>query len=346
MSFRTGACTGPADSALLAEIALQLEFRALSHHSESTLLGAVRTLCEDAVLGASRARSTVRGGRQDAPHDMLLPESVSMTFDTYNSKKFSLGAPSDSYFEYLIKTWVQGGRQETQYWDMFASLLDSVIELAAVQTDDGGVFVEELYLLGGNQTARVRRMQHLSCFFPGAVVLALDGLGAEEAERRARWVGFAEGMTATCYKMYRDSASGLAGEEVYLLPSGALESRGAYNVRPEVVEALFYMHRLTKKARYRDWGWAIFEAMEKNSRTETGAFAPVSHPTKTYFQRVDDNLPSFALAETLKYLYLLLADHDVLPANAWVFNTEGHPLLITPALAPDPDALIHPHAHP
>lgn len=345
MSFRTGACTGAADSALLAEVALQLEFRALAHHSESMLLGAVRTLCENAVLDASETNSNIRGGRQDAPHDMLLPESVSMNSDTYASKKFSLGAPADSYFEYLVKTWVQGGRQETHYWNMFASLLDSVIELAAVKTDNGGVYVDELFLYGGNKTARVRRMQHLSCFFPGAVVLALDGLAPEEAARRARWVGFAEGMTATCYRMYRDSESGLAGDEIYLLPSGALESRGAYNVRPEVIEALFYMHRLTKSAKYREWGWAIFTAMEKNSQTDSGAYAPVAHPTKSYFQRTDENMPSFALAETLKYLFLLFADTDLLPADAWVFNTEAHPLLVTPALAPEPDALVRPHTH-
>jgi mannosyl-oligosaccharide alpha-1,2-mannosidase len=39
-------------------------------------------------------------------------------------------------------------------------------------------------------------------------------------------------------------------------------------------------------------------------------------------------MPSFFLAETLKYLYLLFEDHDVVPLDAWVFNTEAHPLPI------------------
>ncbi|KAJ1551173.1 hypothetical protein HK096_002731 [Nowakowskiella sp. JEL0078] len=37
---------------------------------------------------------------------------------------------------------------------------------------------------------------------------------------------------------------------------------------------------------------------------------------------------SFFLAETLKYLYLLFTDDDVLPLEKYVFNTEAHPLSI------------------
>jgi mannosyl-oligosaccharide alpha-1,2-mannosidase len=37
---------------------------------------------------------------------------------------------------------------------------------------------------------------------------------------------------------------------------------------------------------------------------------------------------SYALAETFKYLYLIFLDHDPLPMDKWVFNTEAHPLPI------------------
>lgn len=36
--------------------------------------------------------------------------------------------------------------------------------------------------------------------------------------------------------------------------------------------------------------------------------------------------PSYFLAETLKYLYLLFSDKDLFPLDKWVFNTEAHPL--------------------
>lgn len=42
----------------------------------------------------------------------------------------------------------------------------------------------------------------------------------------------------------------------------------------------------------------------------------------------DDVQQSFFLAETLKYLYLLFSDDNLLSFDQWVFNTEAHPLPI------------------
>lgn len=41
-------------------------------------------------------------------------------------------------------------------------------------------------------------------------------------------------------------------------------------LRPETVESLFYLWRLTGNKTYQEWGWNIFQAFEKNSRIETG----------------------------------------------------------------------------
>jgi mannosyl-oligosaccharide alpha-1,2-mannosidase len=43
----------------------------------------------------------------------------------------------------------------------------------------------------------------------------------------------------------------------------------------------------------------------------------------------DDYMQSFFLAETLKYLYLLFSDNNLVNLDDWVFNTEAHPLKIT-----------------
>ena len=37
-------------------------------------------------------------------------------------------------------------------------------------------------------------------------------------------------------------------------------------------------------------------------------------------------MESFFLAETLKYLFLIFADEDVVGIDDYVFNTEAHPL--------------------
>ena len=47
-------------------------------------------------------------------------------------------------------------------------------------------------------------------------------------------------------------------------------SDGHNLMRPETVESLFILYRITGKQQYREWGWKIFEAFEKNSRVENG----------------------------------------------------------------------------
>ncbi len=41
-----------------------------------------------------------------------------------------------------------------------------------------------------------------------------------------------------------------------------------------------------------------------------------------------DRQESFFLAETLKYLYLMFSDDDMMPLDQYVFNTEAHPISI------------------
>lgn len=45
----------------------------------------------------------------------------------------------------------------------------------------------------------------------------------------------------------------------------------AWNIlRPETVESLMYLWRKTEDPKYRDWGWEIFQAFERQSRIESG----------------------------------------------------------------------------
>lgn len=45
----------------------------------------------------------------------------------------------------------------------------------------------------------------------------------------------------------------------------------AWNIlRPETVESLMYLWRLTGNSTYREWGWDIFQAFERSSRVDSG----------------------------------------------------------------------------
>ncbi|CAK4034478.1 glycoside hydrolase family 47 [Lecanosticta acicola] len=95
--------------------------------------------------------------------------------------------------------------------------------------------------------------------------------------------------------------------------------------RPETVESLFYMWRITGDDQYRRWGWEMFQAFVKWTAVDDGeGFSSISNVMQTP-PAMRDNMESFWLAETLKYFFLLFSNDDILPLNDVVFNTEAHP---------------------
>ena len=125
------------------------------------------------------------------------------------------------------------------------------------------------------------------------------------------------------------------GRDWYRTPTGlGADGKGEenrwYALRPEYVESLFYLYRTTGDEVYRDRGWAVFEALVTHCRVKaTGAFAGLKDVRSPNPER-DDAMPSFLLAETLKYLYLLFSERDVYPLDDWVFTTEAHLLATEP----------------
>ncbi|XP_044524668.1 mannosyl-oligosaccharide 1,2-alpha-mannosidase IC [Gracilinanus agilis] len=169
------------------------------------------------------------------------------------------------------------------------------------------------------------KMGHLACFSGGMIAL-----GAEDAEmgKRNHYMELAAQITKTCHESYIRTETKL-GPEVFWFDFGSeattsSPSESYYILRPEVVESYMYMWRLTHDPKYRQWGWEVVEALEKYCRIETG-FSGIRN-VYTTFPEHDNMQQSFFLAETLKYLYLLFSEDDLLSLEDWVFNTEAHPL--------------------
>ena len=96
-----------------------------------------------------------------------------------------------------------------------------------------------------------------------------------------------------------------------------------YLLRPEAIESVFMLYRLTGDTEWMDKGWRMFEAIERITRTSMAASA-VDDVTKSKPMKID-SMESFWLAETLKYFYLLFSNWDVVSLDEWVLNTEAHP---------------------
>jgi len=101
-------------------------------------------------------------------------------------------------------------------------------------------------------------------------------------------------------------------------------TKSVYLLRPETVESFFLLWRTTGDVVWRERGWAVFEAMLNETQVEDGGFASIRNVYQVGSPKLNE-MPSWFLAETLKYLFLLFTDDDPIPLDQWVFNTEAHP---------------------
>ncbi|KAI0016711.1 glycoside hydrolase [Xylariomycetidae sp. FL0641] len=132
-------------------------------------------------------------------------------------------------------------------------------------------------------------------------------------------------------KSMRDKTRKLSDEQVEeiieekRLPPGMVDVNDRrYLLRPEAIESVFMMYRMTGDSKWMDRAWDMFSAVEGLSRTNFAA-AALDDITLKQPEQVD-SMESFWLAETLKYFYLIFADWELADLDKWVLNTEAHPL--------------------
>ncbi len=97
-----------------------------------------------------------------------------------------------------------------------------------------------------------------------------------------------------------------------------------YILRPEAIESIFIMYRITGLQKYQDIAWKMFQSIDAATRTPI-AHAAV-HDVRVASPQKSDRMESFWLAETLKYFYLIFDEPGVVSLDEWVLNTEAHPL--------------------
>ncbi|OWK12819.1 hypothetical protein Celaphus_00014800 [Cervus elaphus hippelaphus] len=250
----------------------------------------------------------------------LYPNFLSPVSGNWMQHHVSVGGLGDSFYEYLIKSWLMSAKTDMEAKDMYYEALEA-IETHLVNVSPGGL----TYIAEWRGGILDHKMGHLACFSGGMIAL-----GAEDAkeEKRAHYRELAAQITKTCHESYARSDTKL-GPEAFWFNSGreavaTQTSESYYILRPEVVESYMYLWRQTHDPIYREWGWEVVMALEKYCRTEAG-FSGI----QDVYSKVpnhDNKQQTFFLAETLKYLYLLFSEDDMLSLEDWVFNTEAHPL--------------------
>ncbi|KAG5683523.1 hypothetical protein PVAND_012797 [Polypedilum vanderplanki] len=253
----------------------------------------------------------------------LYPNYLNPKTGKWGQQHMSLGALGDSFFEYLLKAWLQSGQTDEEARDMYDEAMVAIIEHMVRKSSPSGL----TYVSDMKFDRLEHKMDHLACFAGG-----LFGLGSRTLQNQHadKYMEVAEGITNTCHESYIRTYTHLGPESFRFsdaVEAKALKSQEKYYIlRPETFESYFIMWRLTHDQKYRDWGWDAIQALEKHCRSD-GGYSGIKNVYLDPPQQ-DDVQQSFFLAESLKYLYLLFSDDSLLPLDEWVFNTEAHPLPI------------------
>ncbi|EEP80131.1 conserved hypothetical protein [Uncinocarpus reesii 1704] len=200
--------------------------------------------------------------------------------------------------------------------------------------------------------------QHLACFLGGMVAIGAKIFNKDEELEIARK------LVHGCIWAYETNRQGIMPEVMHTVPcddqtncpwnstkwfeavdrASPQDSRAAvlkikeknlppgisgiddtrYILRPEAIESIFILYRITGNPSLPDKAWRMFNAIIKSTITDIGHAAledcTIPNPPKA------DRMESFWLAETLKYFYLMFSEPDVISLDEYVLNTEGHPL--------------------
>jgi mannosyl-oligosaccharide alpha-1,2-mannosidase len=292
----------------------------------------------------------------------MWPMMISMSqTDVRNGYQFTIGGNADSLYEYLPKAHALLGSADPsseKYEIMSRYFMDTARDNLFFRPMIPG---NEDILISGNcdvlqEGPRLDpESEHLSCFIGG--LYALGGrlfsndeylnLGAKLARGCAyAYKSFPTGIMPERYNMAlcagEDHRKGCVWDEAAFaeeaakryqykadLPKGFTTAKDPrYILRPEAIESIFILWRITGDASFRDTAWEMFEAVAKATDTEY-ANAAVMDVNVPGGGKKEDYMESFWMAETLKYFYLCFADTDLVSLDEFVLNTEAHPFRLS-----------------
>jgi Glycosyl hydrolase family 47 len=286
VNLRTGKTSDPKSNP--AEIGtLLLEFGTLSKLTHKPVYF---EKAKNAVVQLYKRRSKIG----------LVGEEIDVETGKWTSSTSHVGGGIDSYYEYLLKSAILF--DDKGCLAMWRSSRRALNKYLADDTK-GGFWYGEADMNTGKRTAT--QFGALHAFLPAVLALGGDVDRAKKLETSAfrMWTSWGLEPEVIDYNTMKVSFPG-------------------YPLRPEIIESAFYLRRYTGDDRYLEMGRTFFESLLKYCRTDAGYTTIKNVETK----EKGDLMPSYFLAETMKYLYLLFAnDKDFDPRHV-VFNTEAHPL--------------------
>ncbi|KAJ1935905.1 hypothetical protein FBU59_005233, partial [Linderina macrospora] len=242
----------------LAEIGtFQMEFFRLSQHTRNSTYHEIAQRVITVMLKNNKA--------EDPASNYTIPGLYPIDFDMmtgkFAGKTTYWGGGGDSFYEYLAKTWILSDFMLERNIDMWSESIQSFKRYSIAESSDGYIFPGFV-----DGTRFYPYADTFTNFIPGTLALVSKLVGSE------KYFGLAEDLLEAGYSVFAKMPSNLGAESVKFVRKnvpadyfmmkpqaqkdvqkyGFSLERPYYMLRPELIESLFYMYRLTGSTVYAD----------------------------------------------------------------------------------------------
>ncbi|KAF2845871.1 glycoside hydrolase family 47 protein [Plenodomus tracheiphilus IPT5] len=327
-----------------------LEFSNRSHDGETTGLAVAGTLILEwtrlADLSGNRTYADIVDKAEEyllnptpassEPFPGLVGMEINVTTGAFLDAYGGWVGGADSFYEYLIKMYVYDPTAYADLRDAWILAADSTIEYLTSQPLPRP---DITFLTTYNGTSTEAESQHLACFDGGNFILGGQVL------KEQKYIDYGLDLVNGCHETYIQTATRIgpetwswnettvpANQTSFFNTTGFYITSPGYQLRPEVIESYYYAYRATGDAKYQDWAWDAFVAINETTRIGSG-YSSISDVNVVGGGNHTDFQESFWFAEVLKYSYLIQAEEAEWQVgkdgvNEWVFNTEAHPVKV------------------
>lgn len=229
----------------------------------------------------------------------LVGNGINVETGKWTGTDCSVSGGIDSYYEYLIKSAILFNDRDCRaMWDSSITAINKYL----YDSTSTGVWYGHADMYTGKRTETM--FGSLDAYFGDP--LCLDGEVQRAAELEESW-----------FKVWEKY-----GIEPEVYDYGTMKVvHPQYYLRPEIMESAYYLYHYTRNPLYLIMGKTFFDDLLKYCKTDDG-FVQLKNVVT---HQKSDGMPSYFLAETLKYLYLMFAPPATLDFDKIIFNTEAHP---------------------
>ncbi|GAB1518785.1 hypothetical protein RhiTH_001850 [Rhizoctonia solani] len=229
----------------------------------------------------------------------LLPNTINLASGAWLQPEIAgIGAGIDSFYEYALKMYVMTG--ESEYYDVWREGYSAIMKYSR---GPEGFWYRNVGASTGNLATVY--IDSLSAFWPGLQVLAGDVQNAIKSH-------------LVYWNLWR-RFSGIP--ETFNIATRQGVTLG-YPLRPEFIESTYFLYRATQDPFYLDVGERVLHDLIRRAKVNCG----LSTLSNVQSGEHEDRMESFALSETLKYLFLIFDEENKINSDDqnMVFTTEGH----------------------